>query len=340
MPEGGGATHNPVGGTRREFSVGTGRSDTGRLDKLGHRPVSMRCDTLYPSEAYLGNGTFVCRFWWRGQQTGIPGNDVESRAANVTFTVTGSPYPVVTPNRLVRRRLESGQRVRVDVFPAPRIVAPTELQQIALADDAHLNFDFEIPARLVHRVRYFKLGFYAEEVVLSPRHKTNRPSVLSDDGRKGQATFAEWVPISLAADKISGGTSGWQRYRTVIAPENYYSANATRQSHTLLDRRLWSAHIRYGDNREGNYRSSEVDNVVFRITQSNAPPTEAAEIPYEPPAFLTRPVVEAANPNPIYIDQGTDWFLRFNFINEVGLAQTMIEPRFQGDGIEGDCVGW
>ena len=118
----------------------------------------------------------------------------------------------------------------------------------------------------------------------------------------------------------------------MIAPENYYSANATRQSHTLLDRRLWSAHIRYGDNREGNYRSSEVDNVVFRITQSNAPPTEAAEIPYEPPAFLTRPVIEAANPNPIYIDQGTDWFLRFNFINEVGLAQTMIEPQYQGQG--------
>ena len=204
VPEGGGATHNPVGGTRREFQLEPDARIRG--DWINSATArTMRCDTQYPSEAYLGNGTFVCRFWWRGQQTGILGNDVESRVTNTTFTVTGSPYPAQTPNRLVRRRLESGNRVRVDVFPAPRIVAPTELQQIALADDAHLNFDFEIPARLVHRVRYFKLGFYAEEVVLSPRHKTNRPSVLSDDGRKGQATFAEWVPISLAADKISGG---------------------------------------------------------------------------------------------------------------------------------------
>ena len=338
VPAGGGATHNPVGGTRRVFQLEPDARVRGDWISSG-TARSMRVNSLYPSEAYLGNGTFVCRMWWRGQQPGILGNDIESRAADVTFTVAGSPYPAVIPNRLVRRRLESGQRVRVDVFPAPRIVAPTELQQIPLADDAHLNFEFDVPARLVQQIRYFKLGFYAEEVVLSPRHKTNRPSVLSDDGLKGQATFAEWVPIGLAADRISGAPAGWQRYRTVIAPHNYYSANATRQSQSLLDVRLWSAHIRYGDNREGNYRSSEVDNVVFEITQSNAPATQAAAIKYDTPVFLTKPVLEAANPNPVFIDQGEDWFINFVFINENGLAQQRIQVQYQGDGAKATALG-
>ena len=339
VPEGGGATHNPVGGTQTVYR--TDKDARIRGDWIGSATArSMRVGRQYPSEDYLGNGNYTCRFWWRGQQTGILGNDIESRATNTNFTVNGSPYPIVIPERLRRVPLEvQGGRVRIDVFPAPRIVSPTELEPINLANDAHLSFDFEIPSRLVHRVRYFKLGFYAEEIVKSPRNKEGQPSVLSDDGRGLRTGIAEWVGIGLAANKIPGAPSGWQRYRTVIAPGNYYSAKATRQSESLLDKRKWSAHIRYADDRAGDYKSSEVDVVVFTVETSNAPRTVVTAIPFKTPTFLTKPVLEVVPPNPVYIDQGAPWFLNFRFINENGLAQRRIQVNYQGDSAKATALG-
>ena len=259
--------------------------------------------------------------WWRGQQTGILGNDVESRAAaTAPFRVTGSPYPVITPDLLRRRRLESGARVRVDVFPAPRFTSPTELQMVTLSGDGNLHLDFEIPKNVP--ARYFKLAIYEERFVLSPTNKERRPAVFTDDGKGGTATFAEWVLLSAAATKISGAPAGWQRYRTEVATTNLYNAR--------VDNKRFTAAVRYADAREGDYRSSEVDVVSFEVKGSNAATTFSAPIIFDTPTFLTKPVIEAAPPNPVYIDQAEDWVLNLRYLSRRRTAAECYRSPLRG----------
>ena len=326
---GGGPTHTPVGGTRRNNIPYLDRPLEGEF--YVSQDLTWLINDMWPSEAFLGDGKYIARMWWRGEQTGIDGVDVISRVATANFTITNSGYPVVEPVMLTRRRLESGLRVRVDVFPAPRIVRPTELQIINLTGDADnaLEIDVDIPTNIPN-VRYIKIAIYEEEFVVSPNDKDKRPAVFTDDGI-GTAKFAEWVLLSKVGTPISGATGNYQRYRIPVKKENLFNAN--------LDNKRFTAFVRYADAREGNYRSSEVDYVSFTIQGSNAPSTYSAPIIFDTPTYLTRPVIEAAPPNPIFIEQDENWVLNFNYLSAAGLRQKELEVRYTGDTTKATALG-
>ena len=316
---GGGATHTMVSGTRRNNIPYEDRP----IRALWWFNATRRFITInnfWPSEAYLGNGSYTARMWWRGSQPGVSGTDVFSRVAEDTLTVTGSPYPVVQPLLLRRQRLETATGgVRVDVFPAPTFVYPTQWQVVDLSA-TDMYFDFDIPKN--QPARYFKLAVYREQDVLTPNDKTKRPAFFTDDG-VGTAVFAEWVLLSTAATKITGAAAGFQRYRCTFSTGN------------LVNQRVangrWSAFVRYADAREGNYRSSEVAFISFQAALSNAPAPVIRDIIYDPPVFLTKPVVTPAVPNPLFIEQDEAWVLPFNYISNEGLLQKQVEVSYEAD---------
>ena len=317
--EGGGSTHTPVGGTRRNNVPYADRpiravwffSSTRRFITLNR---------FWPSEEYLGNGNYVIRFWWRGSQPGVIGSDQFSRVAEIEATMSQSRYPAIRPIRLRRQRLETATgEVRIDVFPAPIFHWPTQWQVIPLSS-ADMYFEFDIPKNVP--ARYFKLAVYRESDVNDPNNKVKRPAFYTDDG-VGDAIFAEWVLLSLAAVKVSGADDGYQRYRCTFSAGN------------LVNQRVangrWTAFVRYADAREGDYRSSEVTYVSFEADGSNAQAPIIRDIVYDPPIFLTRPVVIPAIPNPIFVEQDEPWTLAFQYISNEGLRQKEIEVTYEAD---------
>ena len=214
--EGGGSTHTPVGGTRRN-NVPYADRPVRAVWYFGTARRFLTLNRRWPSEDFLGNGDFVVRMWWRGSQPGVLGSDQFSRVAELDITMALSPYPAIRPIMLRRRKLEDPRgRVRIDVFPAPVFHHPTQWQVVDLSS-ADMFFEFDIPKNVP--ARYFKLGVHREQDVLDPNNKVKRPGFYTDDG-VGEAIFAEWVLLSLAAVKVSGADDGFQRYRCTFSEGN------------------------------------------------------------------------------------------------------------------------
>ena len=172
--------------------------------------------------------------------------------------------------------------------------------------------------------------------MLDPNNKKRRPGFFTDDG-VGTAIFAEWVLLSLAATKVSGADEGYQRYRCTFSAGN------------LVNQRVatgrWTAFVRYADAREGNYRSSENTYVSFEATNSPAPAPIIRDIVYDPPVFLSKPVVVPAVPNPIFVEQDEPWTLGFSYISNEGLRQKQVEVSYEADStrantLSGHTTGW
>ena len=317
--EGGGATHTPVGGTRRN-NVPYADRPVRAVWYFGSARRFLTLNRRWPSEDFLGNGNYVVRMWWRGSQPGVLGSDQFSRVAELDITMSLSPYPAIRPIMLRRQRLETATgEVRIDVFPAPAFHHPTQWEVIDLSAE-DMYFEFDIPKNVP--ARYFKLGIHPEKDVLDPNNKKRRPGFFTDDG-VGTAIFAEWVLLSLAAVKVTGAADGFQRYRCTFSEGN------------LVNQRVstgrWTAFVRYADAREGDYRSSENTYVSFQASNSPAPAPIIRDIIYDPPVFLTKPVVTPSSPNPIFVEQDEPWVLAFNYISNSGLRQKEINVAYEAD---------
>ena len=183
-----------------------------------------------------------------------------------------------------------------------------------------MYFEFDIPKN--QPARYFKLAVYREQDVLTRNDKTKRPAFFTDDG-VGTAVFAEWVLLSFAATKITGAAAGGNATgapsaRATLSISGSPTADGLPSSDMRTHGKATTGAVRWRSSRS-------------KPPSPTLPQPVIRDIIYDPPVFLTKPVVTPAVPNPLFIEQDEAWVLPFNYISNEGLLQKQVEVSYEAD---------